>query len=162
MRLTMTVVAGAGLVGIQLATGSASAEVANGGMSPLKSAYRSCDFTALHYVDASGFGTGQAVISTGGSNTVTADVNLGVGIPNTAYDVRLIQGPRPGSQTCNAGDPGVANAVLNTDGNGTGAVTVRGPLRPGATNAWVFILGPPKPGAVLGEYYTSDVQTSLR
>ena len=47
---------------------------------------------------------------------VTADVYLMIGTPNTPYQVRLIQGPRPGTQKCNAGDPGVAGAVLNTDG----------------------------------------------
>jgi hypothetical protein len=93
---------------------------------------------------------------------VTADVHLAIGIPNTAYQVRLIQGPRPGSQSCNAGDPGVASGVLNTDGNGTGAVTLHDALRPGAANAWVFIDGPPDPGEIRGEFYTSEILTSLR
>ncbi len=77
---------------------------------------------------ATGFGSGQAFINTSG-NTVTADVHLAIGQPNTPYNVRLIQGPRPGTQTCNAGEPGVAFAVLNTDGNGTGAVTLHDTVR---------------------------------
>ncbi|MGZ6780790.1 MAG: hypothetical protein ACXVGO_17570 [Mycobacterium sp.] len=152
----------AGLIGFGLGTGSAGAEVANGGTSPLRSTYRSCDFTPSDFVDATGFGNGQASIGTGGTKTVTADVHLAIGIPNTAYQVRLIQGPRPGAQSCNAGDPGVASGVLNTDGNGTGAVTLHDALRPGATNAWVFVDGPPDPGEIRGEFYTSEVLTSLK
>jgi hypothetical protein len=159
-RFLTIVMTASGLLG--LGTGSASAEVADGGMSPLRSVYRSCDFTVLHFVDATGFGDGQAIIGTGGTNTVTADVHLAIGIPNTAYQVRLIQLPRPGSQPCNAGDPGVASAVLNTDGNGTGAVTLHDARRPGATNAWVWVEGPPDPGEIRGEFYTSEVLTRLK
>lgn len=113
------------------------------------------------FVDATGFGDGQVVIGTGGTNTVTADVHLAIGIPNTPYQVRLIQGPRSGAQTCNAGDPGVVSAVLNTDGNGTGAVTLHDARRQGATNAWAFVVeGPPDPGEIRGEFYTSEVPTS--
>ena len=84
-----------------------------------------------------------------------------IGHPNTPYQVRLIQGPRPGTQKCNAGDPGVASAVLNTDGNGVGTVTLHDALRSGATNAWVFVDGPPSPGQIRGDFYTSDILTSL-
>ena len=80
-----------------------------------------------------------------------------IGQPNTPYQVRLIQGPRPGSQTCNAGDPGVASAVLNTDGNGVGAVILHDTVRSGATNAWVFVEGPPDVGQIRGEFYTSEL-----
>lgn len=159
-RLLAIVAAAVALTG--LGTGSAAAEVGNGGMAPLKSTFRSCDFTPSAFVAATGFGDGQAIIGTGGTNTVTADVHLAIGIPNTAYQVRLIQGPRSGAQTCNAGDPGVASAMLNTDGNGTGAVTLHDARRPGATNAWVFVEGPPDPGQIRGEFYTSDVPTSLK
>jgi hypothetical protein len=85
-----------------------------------------------------------------------------IGHPNTPYQVRLIQGPRPGSQKCNAGDPGVASAVLNTDANGVGSVVLHDALRSGATNAWVFIEGPPDVGQIRGEFYTSDTLTSLK
>ena len=109
-----------------------------------------------------GNGNSQAFIGTGGTSTVTADVHLAVGKPNTPYNVRLIQVPRPASQPCNAGDPGVATGVLNTDGVGTGAVTVQDSVRSGATGAWVFIEGPPDPGEIRGEFYTSDLITSLK
>ena len=159
-RFLTIVVAAFGL--LAMGTGSAAAEVANGGTAPLRSTYRSCDFTPSDFVDATGFGDGQATIGTGGTNTVTAEVHLSIGIPNTPYQVRLIQGPRSGAATCNAGDPGVASAVLNTDGNGTGAVTLHDAVRSGAANAWVFVEGPPDPGEIRGEFYTSEVPTSLK
>lgn len=128
---------------------------------PLIMQFRSCDFTKLNYVAPTGHGSGQAVIGTDGPNAVTANVQLAIGKPNTPYSVRLIQVPRAGSAPCNAGDAGVASAVLNTDSNGTGAVTVHDAVRPGATGAWVFVEGPPDPGRVRGEYYTSEVVAPL-
>jgi hypothetical protein len=149
-----------GLTG--LGSGSASAESANGGTVPLAAVYRSCDFTKLNFVNATGTVSGTAVIGTGGTNTVTADVHIQIGYPNTPYQVRLIQGPRPGSQKCNAGDPGVVSAILNTDANGVGSVVLHDAVESGATNAWVFIDGPPNPGRIRGEFYTSDLLTSLK
>jgi hypothetical protein len=148
-----------------MSTGTAVAETANGGMVPLISTLRACDFGVKHFVGTNATGSGQATIGTGGTNTVTANITFAIGRPNTAYNVRLIQGPRPGTQTCNAGDPGVAWAVLNTDGNGTGAVSLHDTVRQGATNAWVFIEGPTDYGSdvgeIRGEYYTSQNPVSL-
>ena len=149
-----------GLIG--LGSGSASAESANGGSVPLRSVYRSCDFSKLNFVNATGSASGTAVIGTGGTNTVTADVYIMIANPNTPYQVRLIQGPRPGTQKCNAGDPGVASAVLNTDANGVGSVVLHAAVQSGATNAWVFIDGPPDVGQIRGEFYTSELLTSLK
>jgi hypothetical protein len=159
-RRIALVIAVFGVIGAGWGSGPASAESANGVLVPLSASFRSCDFTKLDYVSANGFGSGTSTISSNGTS-VTADVFLMIGIPNTAYQVRLIQGPRPGTQKCNAGDPGVASAVLNTDGNGTGAVTLNGAHRSGATNAWVFIDGPPEVGQIRGEFYTSELLTSL-
>lgn len=160
-RFITTVMAAVGLIGLGLGTGPASAESANGVLVPLGANYRSCDFTKLHYVSATGFGSGTSTISSDGS-TVTADVFLMIGQPNTPYQVRLIQGPLLGTQKCNAGDAGVASGVLNTDGSGTGALTLHAGLRSGATNAWVFIDGPPDVGQIRGEFYTSELLTSLK
>ena len=157
VTLVMTVV---GLIGLGLGSGTASAESANGGLVPLVAHFRSCDFTKLNYVSANGFGSGTSTITGNGTN-VTAEVFLSIGKPNTPYQVRLIQGPRPGTQKCNAGDPGVASAVLNTDGNGTGTLTLSGARQSGATNAWVFLDGPPEPGQIRGEFYASELLTSL-
>lgn len=161
-RFITVVMAALGMIGSGLGTGSASAEGANGGSVPLASKYRSCDFTKLNFVNAVGTASGTAVIGTGGTNTVTADVYMMIAQPNTPYQVRLIQGPRPGSQKCNAGDPGVASAVLNTNANGVGSVVLHDAVRSGATNAWVFVDGPPDVGQIRGEFYTSDSLTSLK
>jgi hypothetical protein len=128
---------------------------------PMSSLFRNCDFVRPHWVSATGFGSASAVVGTTGASQVSAQVNLAIAEPNTRYTVRLIQLPRPGYRTCTAGDPGVAVADLFTDGNGTGTATVRGPRGQGATGAWVSIDGPPKPGKVIGEFYTSEVIAPL-
>jgi hypothetical protein len=129
---------------------------------PMSSLFRNCDFVRPHWVSATGFGSASALIGTTGANQVTAQVNLSIAEPNTRYTVRLIQVPRAGDRTCTAGDPGVAFADLFTDGNGTGTATVEGPRLQDATGAWVSIDGPPKPGKVIGEFYTTEFIASLR
>jgi hypothetical protein len=128
---------------------------------PLSSIFRNCDFVRPHWVSATGFGSASALIGATGANQVSAQVNLAIAEPNTRYTVRLIQVPRAGYRTCAAGDPGVAFGDLFTDGNGTGSATVEGPRLQDATGAWVSVDGPPKPGKVIGEFYTSDVIVSL-
>jgi hypothetical protein len=128
---------------------------------PLSSLFRNCDFVRPHWVSATGYGSGSALIGMTGANQVSAQVNFAIGQPNTRYTVRLIQVPRAGDRTCTAGDPGVAFGDLFTDGNGTGTATVQGPRLQDATGAWVSIDGPPKPGKVIGEFYTSEVIASL-
>ena len=52
--------------------------------------------------------------------------------------------------------------MLNTDGNGDRLADIAAALaQSGATNAWVFIEGPPEPGQIRGEFYASDILTSL-
>ncbi|MDT7762892.1 MAG: hypothetical protein QOC63_2312, partial [Mycobacterium sp.] len=81
--------------------------------------------------------------------------------PDTPYNVRLIQMPRPSSASCNAGDPGVAGGVLQTDDGGAGALTVRGPISPGATGVWMFVSRPGELSQTPAEFYTSDFVASL-
>jgi hypothetical protein len=128
---------------------------------PMSSLFRNCDFVRPHWVSATGFGSASALVGTTGANQVSAQVNLAIAAPNTRYTVRLIQVPRAGYRTCTAGDPGVAFGDLFTDGNGTGTATVQGPRLQDATGAWVSIDGPPKPGKVIGEFYTSEVIAPL-
>ncbi|MDX1885772.1 hypothetical protein [Mycolicibacterium sp. 120270] len=144
-----------------LGTGSAAAEAAGGDLVGFSAKLRACDFSIIKYVGTAATGSGHEIISTGAGNTVTATVNFGILRPNTPYQVRLIQGPRSAMQRCNAGDPGVASTVLHADGNGTGSVTLSAPRQSGATYAWLFVEGPPDPGQIRGEFYTSDQPTSL-
>jgi hypothetical protein len=92
---------------------------------------------------------------------VIADVQIATAEPETPYDVRLIQVPRPSSASCNAGDPGVTGGVLFTDGAGAGGVTVRGHIVSGATGAWVFISRPGEFSQTPAEFYTSDFVVPL-
>ena len=145
-----------------VAINTAGAAVASNGptLVPFTSLFRTCNFERTHYVSATGTGSGDALIGAG-SDGVTADVRLQTAEPNTRYTVRLIQVPRASERTCTVGDPGVAVAELFTDGNGTGSTRVSGPLMQGATGAWVSVDGPPKPGKVIGEFYTSEILAAL-
>jgi hypothetical protein len=127
---------------------------------PFSSVFRNCSFQRTQFVSATGTGSGDALIG-GGSNGVTADVRLQTAEPDTRYTVRLIQVPRSSARTCTVGDPGVAVADLFTDGNGTASTRVEGPFMQGATGAWVSVDGPPKPGKVIGEFYTSEIIAPL-
>jgi hypothetical protein len=127
---------------------------------PFSSLFRNCSFQQTHWVSATGTGSGDALIGVS-SDGVTADVRLATAEPNSRYTVRLIQVPRAAARTCTAGDPGVAVGELFTDGNGTGFTRVQGPVAAGATGAWVSVDGPPKPGRVIGEFYTSEVLAAL-
>jgi hypothetical protein len=88
---------------------------------------------------------------------VVADLRFATGVPNTRYDVRLIQMPRPESLHCNAGDPGVTGAVLFTDNAGAAATTVRAPIMSGATGAWMSIARPSAYSQFPEEFYSSDM-----
>jgi hypothetical protein len=127
---------------------------------PFISTFRNCSFQQTYWVSATGTGSGDALIGAG-SDGVTADVRLQTAELNSRYTVRLIQAPRASERTCTVGDPGVAVGELFTDGSGTGFARVRGPLMQGATGAWVSVDGPPKPGKVIGEFYTSEILAAL-
>jgi hypothetical protein len=158
VRVIVLLVGAANVVAINTA-GTAAAS--NGpALVPLLSVFRNCSFQQTYWVSATGSGSGDALIGAG-SDGVTADVRLAIAIPNTRYTVRLIQVPRPSDRTCTAGDPGVAVGELFTDGNGTGFARVQGPLVQGATGAWVSVDGPPKPGKVIGDFYTSELLAAM-
>lgn len=122
---------------------------------PLSQFLRNCDYSVIPNVGGKGFGTATAVIRRAGSSAV-ADVQLVMAEPNTHYDVGLIQAPRPSSATCGPGDPGTAYGSLNTDGAGTGAVTVQEGLGPGTTGVWVVIQRPDEHSQNPAEFYTSS------
>lgn len=126
----------------------------------LSSLFRNCNHDQTHHVSASGTGSGSALVGAG-AGQVSAQVNLQTARPDTRYTVRLIQVPRPADQTCTVGDPGVAVGDLFTDGNGTASTTVQGPRVQGATGAWISVDGPPPPGRVIGEFYTSEIAAPL-
>ncbi len=149
----LVVAAGPALVGAAPAAAEATAL-------PFTQTLRRCDFSAFDYVGGSYYGRAVAKLRTDGADVV-ADVQFATGVPNTAYDVRLIQLPRSSMGGCSAADPGVAAGTLFTDGNGGGAVTVRGPLMSGATGAWVSITRPSAFSQQPEEFYTSGFVAEL-
>ncbi|WP_235716558.1 hypothetical protein [Mycolicibacterium goodii] len=124
---------------------------------PLQNVIRQCDFVVEQFLVGHGNGTGSGVaeIGTVGGDTVRADVRMQTLRPNTAYRVRVIQLPRPSVAPCNPGDPGVASGTMFADFAGNGATTVTGPRAPGAGQAWVVVEGPPVPGGIRGDVYST-------
>ncbi len=122
--------------------------------------FRRCDFSANTHVGGTGYARPTALVHNTGSELI-ADVQIATAIPNTPYDVRLIQMPRSSASGCNAGDPGVIAGVLLTDAAGAGSVSLRGPVASGATGAWMSISRPGEFSQTPAEFYTSDFVLSL-
>jgi hypothetical protein len=127
---------------------------------PFAQTLRRCDFSANMHTGPTGVARPTALVHSTGSEVI-ADVAIATAVPDTPYDVRLIQVPRPSSASCNAGDPGVTGGVLFTDGAGAASVTVGGPIVSGATGAWVFISRPGEFSQTPAEFYTTDFVVPL-
>jgi hypothetical protein len=117
--------------------------------------FRRCDFSTNTHIGPTGFARPTALVRSTGSDVI-ADVQIATAIPDTPYDVRVIQMPRSSASGCNAGDPGVIAGVLLTDDGGAGSLTLRGPVASGATGAWMFISRPGEFSQTPAEFYTSD------
>jgi hypothetical protein len=117
--------------------------------------YRRCDFSANTHTGGAGYARATAVLHTT-SSEIVADVQIATAVPGTHYDVRLIQMPRSSATPCGAGDPGVAVGALDTDEVGAAATTVRAPIAPGATGAWLFVSRPGEFSQTPAEFYTTD------
>jgi len=78
---------------------------------------------------------------------VMAEVSLKGGLPNTTYNVRLIQTP-------SGSDCFVFDGTLTTNGQGNGNAHIEEPLLPGTTDAFAFLSFP----GFAGDFYsTPDV-----
>jgi hypothetical protein len=121
---------------------------------------RRCDYSTDTSIGPTGFARPTAVLRSTGSEVI-ADVQIATAIPNTPYDVRVIEMPRSSAASCNAGDPGVIAGVLMTDDGGAGSLTLRGPVASGTTGVWMFISRPGEFAQTPDEFYTSDFVVSL-
>lgn len=147
---------GALTTGTATATPSDRSAESGGTFLPFSGVLRRCDFSANMHSAPTGYGRATAHIRTTDSSQVVADVHLVTALPNTHYDVRLIQLPRPSSSTCNAGDPGTVAGALNTDASGDANATLQTGIASGATSAWVFISRPSAFSQTPAEYYSTD------
>jgi hypothetical protein len=154
-KLTHAVLAAAALalVAVSPATASAAPDDSGAAQMPLTSKWRACDFTVMKWPDATGYGRPFAQVSSS-AGTVTANVTINTAQPNTHYDVRVIQTPRP-SIGCAPGAPGVITGGLQTDGAGVGGVSLVGPVASGATGAWVIVSRPAAHSQTPEEFYTT-------
>jgi hypothetical protein len=150
---------GAGTAGADGPTGSASG---GGGATfvAFTQMFRRCDFSTKTHVGPTAYGRPTALLRNTGSELI-ADVQIATVLPNTAYNVGLVQMPRSSATGCNPGDPGVIAGVLFTDATGAGSVTVRGPGASGATGVWMYISRPGEFSQTPAEFYTSDFIVQL-
>jgi hypothetical protein len=140
--------------------GTATADSTRTTFLPFAQIQRRCDHSDNMHTSPTGYGRATAVVRSTGS-AVAADVQIVTALPNTRYDVRLIQTPRASSASCNGGDPGVVAGALLTDGAGSANVTLQGPVASGATNAWVYISLPGEFTQTPAEYYTTDYEAAI-
>lgn len=141
------------LMAINPAPASAAPEQTGAIEMPMTSRWRACDFTLLKWPSAVGYGRGFAEVSSS-AGTMTTNVTINTAVPNTHYDVRVIQTPRP-SIGCDPGAPGVLSGGFQTDGVGVGGVSLVGPVASGATGAWVVISRPAAHSQTPEEFYTT-------
>jgi hypothetical protein len=145
---------------VPLSAGVASAPLAvaeaGGTFLPFSPTLRRCDYSVRQYYDSAGIARATATVRGGDSGQVSADVQVAVGKPNVAYEVRLIQVPRASAAGCGPGAPGTAAGTLHTDGVGGGALTLSSPVMAGATGVWLAIERPQPNSQLPGEFYTTD------
>jgi hypothetical protein len=150
----------AAMFAIGAGTATAAPDTTGGTRVPLSGILRNCDFSPTKYATTHVGGTAFALITKTASNRLVAEVQLATAEPNTQFEARLIQVPRPASSSCGVGDPGTVVTALNTDAAGVGTVTLQDDLRPGATGAWVLIERPNPFSQTPAEVYTSDFVAS--
>jgi hypothetical protein len=126
---------------------------------PLSSQWRACDGTLLKWVSAVGYARATAHMGTSSGSLVTT-IDMATALPDTHYDVRVIQVPRS-PMGCAAGAPGVIVGGLQTDAAGVGSTTFQGPIQSGATGAWVIVERPSGSSQTPAEFYSSEFATSI-
>lgn len=114
---------------------------------------RSCDFNHVDYAHTPGKALPYAHITSDG-HTATARVDIRQATPNARYVVRLIPAPHA-KLGCQAGDPSVGTATLDTDGAGTGSATAQVPIGTGVSGMWVAVDLPAPYSQTPTEFYTS-------
>jgi hypothetical protein len=139
---------------------ASAAPAAMGSAMPLSSQLRACDFTKLKWVSAVGDARPVAHVGTNGAGMVVATVDMATALPNTFYNVRVIQAPRA-SLNCGPGAPGVLTGGVQTDAIGGGTTTIAGPAASGATGAWVIVERPSGSSQTPAEFYTSEFIASI-
>lgn len=159
-KFTPALVIGAVAALATLTVPVAVAPPASAAVMPLSSKWRACDHTLLKWVDAVGYARATANISNTGSGTIVTTIDMATALPNTQYDVRVIQLPMA-SNDCAPGAPGVLVGGLQTDAAGAGTTTVKGAAESGVTGAWAIVDRPGANSQTPAEFYTSGFVASI-
>jgi hypothetical protein len=147
---------GVGTAGADGPTGGGATPAGNGAtFVAFAQIFRLCDFSTKTHIGPTGYAGPSALVRHTGSEVI-ADVQVGRAIPGTVYVVGLVQMPHSSAVGCNPGDPGVISGVLTADDMGNGSTTIRGPIAPGATGAWMYVSRPGYLSQTPDEFYTSD------
>lgn len=164
---TTTVAAAAALISVgslissmSVAAPRANAAPTSTSVMPLTSQWRACDGTDLKWVQAVGYARGIAHMGSDGSGNLVTTVDMATAVPNTHYDVRVVQIPRS-PMGCDPGAPGVIVGGLQTDDAGVGSTTFQGPVKSGATGAWVLVERPSGSSQTPAEFYSSEFAISV-
>jgi hypothetical protein len=157
----MAALIGVGSIVTSMSTPRASASPPPVSMAvmPLSSQWRACDGTLLKWVSAVGDARATAHIGASSGSLVTT-IDMATALPDTHYDVRVIQVPRS-PMGCAAGAPGVIVGGLQTDAAGVGSTTFQGPIQSGATGAWVIVERPSGSSQTPAEFYSSEFATAI-
>jgi hypothetical protein len=153
---------------LAVGTGTATADGPTGGAASGDGAtfmafaqiLRRCDFSAKTHIGPTSYAGPSALLRRAGGEVV-ADVQVVRAIPGTVYVVGLVQMPHSSAVGCNPGDPGVISGVLTANDVGNGSVTLRGPIAPGTTGAWMYVSRPGYLSQTPEEFYTTDFVASL-
>ncbi|WP_232005908.1 hypothetical protein [Mycobacterium sp. 852013-50091_SCH5140682] len=151
--MVVVVVGAAALGGVGTAAAGAGTAMT---MVPLDNQIKQCDLVTSTYELTYGTASGFVDVGAPDSGSVRAEVHLQTAVPDSTYQARLIQVPRSLAAPCDPGDAGVAAGAMYIDGLGNGSTTVTSPRMPGATGAGVIVEGPPRPGRLHGDIYTSS------
>jgi hypothetical protein len=158
-KLTYTAIAAMALSVMAITPATASADETGPIVMPMTSKWRACDFTLMKWPRATGDARPVAQVSTS-AGTLTTNVTIHTALPNTHYDVRVIQTPRP-SIGCAPGAPGVITGGIQTDGAGVGGVSLVGPIEADATGAWAIVELPAAHSQTPQEFYTTTFIASI-
>lgn len=125
--------AGAFVAALAVGVPSAGAAATPAQKMPLTQTNRTCDSTVIPPERTQPFGF--AVVTKPAKDKLVAAVALKGALPNTAYNIRLIQ-ILPDDADCHTVD-----GTLTTDAFGNGNANVQEPVLPGATSVWVDLNG---------------------
>jgi hypothetical protein len=151
-RLTLAAAASAVATAVALGAGAGAAQAvaAPAQKDPLTQTNRNCDGSLIGPALTQAFGF--AVITKTGNNGLVVEVVLKHAVPNTTYNIRVIQLVPDGSD-CGSFILGPFDGTVTTDALGDGNTNIREPVLAGASSVFVDLNGQANPS----DFFTTAV-----